>query len=132
MATALRPLQTAVFGKLVARPALAGKVYAQLPEPAPYPLVQIGSITEFTDDSHSAQGLNALVVIHVWDKAPSNAGVYDLFAEVDAALDRQPLSVAGWSEVQIKHTQHQIIEDPDPEVRHINAQYQVWLTRESA
>lgn len=132
MATALRPLQTAIFTKLNAVPALAGRVFDTVPEPAPFPYVSLGSIIEYPDDSHDAQGLNALVTIHVWDKSASAGRVYDLFAAIDAALDRQPLAITGFRDVQIKHTQHQSIDDPDPDIRHINAQYRVHMTKETA
>lgn len=130
MATGLRPLQTAVYAKLNSAPFLAGRVYDEIPEDAPFPYVSFGSFTEFPDDSHDAQGLNALVTIHVWSKAPSNAEAYDLFAAVDAALDRVPLTVAGFKDVYIKHAQHQALQDPDPRFRHINAQYSVHMTKE--
>lgn len=131
MATSLRPLQTAIFGKLNAVPALAGRVFDRLaPESAPYPRVTIGSITEFPDDSHDAQGLNTMAVVHVWSKADGDDEVYDLFAAVDAALDRVPLVIAGFRDVHIKHTQHQTIEDPDPDIRHVSAQYRVLMTKE--
>jgi hypothetical protein len=130
VATALRPLQTALYAKLIARPALVGKVFDEVPEPAPYPYVSFGSITETPDDTHDAQGLEAVAVIHVWSKAPGNGEVFDMFAEVDAALDRAPLVVAGFTEVSIKHAQHQTVQDPDPDVRHIHAQYRVFMTKE--
>jgi hypothetical protein len=131
VATSLRPLRTALYAKLTAVPALAGRVSAKPLENGPFPYVQLGTITEFPDDMHSAQGLEASVVIHVWDKeAESDAGVFDLYAAVDAALDRQPLTITGFSEVRIKHAQHQTIDDPDPDVRHINAQYEVHMTKE--
>jgi len=130
VATSLRPLQAALYSKLVSRPALLGMVYDEVPEPAPYPLVSFGSITEYPDDAHDAQGLETLVTIHVWSTAPGNGEVFDLFAEVDAALDRQPLTIAGFTDVRIKRIQHQALRDPDPDVRHINAQYRVNMTKE--
>jgi hypothetical protein len=114
LATGLRPLQTALFQKLNAASALAGRVYDEVPEPAPFPYVSFGSITEFPDDAHDAQGLNSLVTLHIWSIAPGFAEAYDIFAAVDAALDRVPLTVAGFKDVGIKHTQHQAIKDPDP------------------
>ena len=130
MATGLRPLQTAVYAALTASPSLAGRTYDQVPEPAPYPYVSIGSIFEMPDDSHDAQGLDSLITVHVWSKAPGFGEAYDIFADVDAALDRIPLTVAGFRDVQIKHTQHEAIRDPDPQIRHISAQYRVTMTKE--
>jgi hypothetical protein len=132
MATALRPLQTAVYAALTASPdlmALVSGVFDEVPEPAPYPYVSFGSVTETPDDAHDAQGLNTLVTIHVWTKAPGFAEAYDIFAALDAALDRVPLTVPGFRDVSIRQDQHQALKDPDPYVRHINAQYRVWLTR---
>jgi hypothetical protein len=131
MATALRPLQTAIFGKLSASADLTSRagVYDEVPEPAPFPYVSFGSITETPSDAHDRQGLDVLVVLHVWSKAPGMGEAYDVFAALDAALDRVPLTVPGFTDVSIRHEQHQALKDPDPDVRHINAQYRVWLTR---
>ncbi|MCI3271024.1 DUF3168 domain-containing protein [Streptomyces cylindrosporus] len=134
MATALRPLQAAVYAKLTASPALlalVSGVYDEVPEPAPYPYVSIGSITEVPDDAHDRQGLEATIVLHVWSKSPGFAQAYDIFAALDAALDRASLAVAGFTDVSIRHDQHQALKDPEPGVRHINAQYAVRLTRDS-
>jgi hypothetical protein len=131
MATALRPLQTAIFGKLNASADLTSRagVYDEVPEPAPFPYVSLGSITETPDDAHDRQGLNVLVTVHVWSKAPGMGQAYDIFAALDAALDRVPLAVPGFTDVSIRNEQHQALKDPDPTIRHINAQYRVWLTR---
>lgn len=132
MATALRPVQSAIFVKLAASSSLTplvSGVYDEVPEPAPYPYVSFGSIQEFASDAHDRQGLEVLVTIHVWSEAPGMGEAYDIFAAVDAALDRVPLTLAGFTDVSIKHDQHQAVKDPDPSVRHINAQYRVRLTR---
>lgn len=130
MATGLRPLQSAIFAKLNGAPSLAGRVYDKVPEPAPYPFVTIGNILELADDTHDAQGLSSSVTIHVWSMAPGSSEIYDMFSAVDAALDRVPLTVAGFSQVYIKHAQHQTIPDPDPRVKHLNAEYRVHMTKE--
>lgn len=131
MATALRPLQSAVYTKLAASSALTALVsgvYDEVPEPAPYPYVSFGAITETTDDAHDRQGLDVTVTIHVWSKAPGMGEAYDVFAAVDAALDRVSLAVAGFTDVSVRLDQAEAVKDPDPDVRHINAQYRVWLT----
>lgn len=134
MATALRPLQTAIYAKLTASAdllALVSGVYDEVPEPTPYPYVSFGSFTEVPDDTHDAQGLDVMVTLHVWSKAPGFAQSYDIFAALDAALDRVPLTVAGFRDVSIVHDNHQAMKDPEPGVRHINVQYRVRLTRDS-
>lgn len=134
MATALRPLQTAIFAALTASADLMTKVsgvYDEVPEAAAFPYVSLGSITELPADAHDRQGLDAMVTVHVWSKAPGFGEAYDIFAAIDAALDRVSLAVAGFTDVSIRHDQHQALKDPDPTIRHINAQYSVWLTRAS-
>ncbi|MFD3573847.1 DUF3168 domain-containing protein [Streptomyces sp. NPDC058644] len=131
MATALRPLQSAIYARLTASAplmALVSGVYDEVPENAAFPYVSFGSITETLDDAHDRQGLEAMVVIHVWSKAPGMGEAYDVFAAVDAALDRVPLAVFGFTDVSIRHESHEALKDPDPEIRHINAQYGVRLT----
>ncbi|MFF8473882.1 DUF3168 domain-containing protein [Streptomyces sp. NPDC015414] len=132
MATAQRPVQAAVYESLTgsaALMALVSGVYDEVPEPAPYPYVSFGSITEHPDDAHDAQGLDVIVTLHVWSKAPGFAQAYAIFAALDAALDRVPLDVAGFRDVSIAQDNNQAVKDPEPGVRHINAQYRVRLTR---
>jgi hypothetical protein len=130
MATSLRPLQTALFAKLNAVPALAGRVYDKVPEPAPYPYVNFGSISEVPDDQHDAQGISAVVVLHTWTKSQGSGQAYDMAAAVDTALDRVPLTIPGFQAVFIKSLGRQTIEDPDPDICHINAEFQVDMTKE--
>jgi hypothetical protein len=109
--------------------ALVTGVFDEVPEDAAYPYVSFGAITEVPDDAHDRQGLDTTIVIHVWSTYPGNAQAADIFAAVDAALDRAPLVVAGYADVTIKHESHQFIADPDPDIRHVNASYRVRLTR---
>jgi hypothetical protein len=104
-------------------------VFDEVPEPAPYPYVSFGAVTEVASDAHDRQGLEVTMVLHVWSKYPGNAEAADIFAALDAALDRQPITVAGFTDVSLAHVQHQFIPDPDPDIRHVNAEYRVWLTR---
>lgn len=132
MATATRPLQTAIYAKLTGSAPLMARVngvYDEVPEGALYPYVSFGPFVETVDDAHDRQGLEVTVTIHVWSNYQGSAEAADIFADVDAALDRVPLAVAGFTDVSISHLQHETIKDPDPDVRHINAQYRVWLTK---
>lgn len=132
MATAVRPLQTAIVQRLRSSTDLMNRVtgvFDDVPEDVAHPYVSIGAITETADDAHDRQGLDSLVVLHVWSKYPGNAEAADIFAALDAALDRQPLTVSGWTDVSVKHESHQFLHDPDPEIRHVYAQYRVRLTR---
>ncbi|WP_234329759.1 DUF3168 domain-containing protein [Streptomyces viridochromogenes] len=122
----------AIYQKLTASSALmalATGVFDEVPEDQAFPYVSFGSIVETKDDTHDRQGLFVTVVIHVWSKYPGNREAADIFSALDAALDRQPLAVAGFKDVSIWHEQHETLRDPDPSIRHINAQYRVRLTR---
>lgn len=132
MTAALWPLQQAVYAKLTGHAplmALVSGVYDEVPEQVAHPYVSIGSITENVDDAHNQRGLEASVVLHVWSKYRGFKEAAGILAALDAALDRQPLTVAGFRDVSIAHQQHTQLRDPDPDIRHINVSYRVWLTR---
>jgi hypothetical protein len=132
VATALWPLQRAVFQKLTATPALMALVtgvFDEVPDNQAFPYVSFGGLVETRDDTHDAQGLDVTLTIDVWSNYPGIREAADIFAVLDAALDRQPLVVAGFKDVSVVHDQHQTIRDPDPAVRRVSAQYRVRLTR---
>jgi hypothetical protein len=129
---ALWPLQQAVYAKLTGHAplmALVSGVYDEVPETAAHPYVTLGSITETVDDAHNQRGLEASVVLHVWSKYRGFKEAATILAALDGALDRQPLTVAGFTDVSVAHQQHTELRDPDPEIRHINVSYRVWLTK---
>ncbi|MGW7598116.1 DUF3168 domain-containing protein [Streptomyces antimycoticus] len=133
MSTALWPLQKAVYAALTADTALmalVSGVYDEVPEGSAYPYVSIGSITELVDDAHNQRGLSTNVVLHVWSTQLGFREAAEVFAAVDAVLDRRPLTVEGYRDVSVAHQQHQELRDPDPEIRHINVTYRVWMTKE--
>ncbi|MFH8797054.1 DUF3168 domain-containing protein [Streptomyces sp. NPDC017941] len=132
MTSALWPLQTALYAKLTGHApltALVSGIYDEVPEQVVHPYVSLGSITESADDAHNQRGLEVAVVLHVWSKYRGFREAAAILTALDAALDRQPLSVAGYRDVSIAHTQHTEVRDPDPDIRHINVSYRVWLTK---
>ena len=132
MTAALWPLQQAVYAKLTGHAplmALVTGVYDEVPEPVAHPYVSLGSITETVDDAHNQRGLEAAVVLHVWSKYRGFKEAATILAALDAALDRQPLTVAGFTDVSVAHQAHTELRDPDPDIRHINVSYRVLLTK---
>jgi len=132
MTAALWPLQQAVYAKLTADTALmdlVSGVYDEVPETVDFPYVSLGSITEQVDDAHNQRGLEASVVLHVWSKYRGFKEAALILDALDAALDRQPLTVAGFTDISVAHQQHTELRDPDPDIRHINVSYRVWLTK---
>lgn len=133
MSTALWPLQQAAYAALTADAALmtlVSGVYDEVPEQAAHPYVSIGSITELVDDAHNQRGLNTSLVLHVWSKYRGFKEAAGILAALDTVLDRRPLTVTGYKDVSVAHQQHQELRDPDPEIRHINVTYRVWMTKE--
>ncbi|MGW1221463.1 DUF3168 domain-containing protein [Streptomyces californicus] len=133
MTTALWPLQTAVYDKLTADTAfmdLVTGLFDEVPEAATHPYVSFGSATEVVDDAHNQRGLAVNLVLHIWSKYRGAKEAAAILAALDAVLDRQPLTVAGFRDVSVSHRQHQHVRDPDPDIRHINVAYRVWLTKE--
>lgn len=133
MTTALWPLQQAVIQKLQADAplmALITRVWDEVSEKATFPYVSVGSITELVDDSHNQRGLTTNLVLHIWSKYHGFMEAAQILAALDAVLDRQPLAVSGFTDVSVAHQQHQELRDPDPEIRHINVTYRVWMTKE--
>ncbi|MFJ6659713.1 DUF3168 domain-containing protein [Streptomyces sp. NPDC091377] len=132
MTVALWPIQEAVITRLRAHApltALVSGVYDRVPEPVVHPYVSLGSITETAADAHNQRGLDAVVVLHVWSQYHGYKEAAAICAALDDALDRQPLTVAGFRDVSVAHERHTEARDPDPAIRHIHISYRVWLTR---
>lgn len=133
MTTALWPVQEAVHAKTTGNGPLMdliSGVYDEVPEPAVFPYVSFGSTTEVVDDAHNQTGLAVNLVLHIWSKYRGFKEAAAVLAALDAVLDRQPLTVAGYRDVSVAHQQHQVLRDPDPDIRHISVSYRVWLTKE--
>lgn len=132
MSTALWPLQEAIYVKATADDALMARapLYDEVPEDAVHPYITLGSITEVPDDAHDRQGLESTVVLHIWSRYRGYREGAEILAELDRVLDRKPLAVAGYTDVSIAHAHHQSARDPDPEIRHINVAYRVWMTKQ--
>ncbi|MEV6450917.1 DUF3168 domain-containing protein [Streptomyces anulatus] len=133
MTTSQWPLQEAVYAKLTADTAFMALVkglFDEVPETVAHPYVSFGSATEVVDDAHNQRGLAVNLVLHIWSKYRGIKEAAAILAALDAVLDRQPLTVAGFRDVSVAHQQHQHVRDPDPDIRHINVAYRVWLTKE--
>ncbi|MER5892401.1 DUF3168 domain-containing protein [Streptomyces sp. NPDC001876] len=133
MTSALWPVQEAVYAKVVADGpfmALVTGLFDEVPEPVAHPYVSFGTTTEVVDDAHNQRGLAVNLVLHIWSRYRGFREAAEILAALDLVLDRQPLAVAGYRDVSIAHQQHQQLRDPDPDIRHINVAYRVWLTKE--
>lgn len=133
MATAAWPLQVAMFTRLsgdTELTAMAG-VFDEVPEPAPYPHVAFGTFVETPMDSHDQQGLRVDATLHIWSKYRGYAECAEILGHLDRLLDRQPLTVEGFTKVSVARDWHQFLRDPDPDIRHCPVRFRVWLAKES-
>jgi hypothetical protein len=130
--TAGWPLQRAIYTKLTGDSTLSGMagIYDEVPEGAPYPRVVIGETTEVPDEEHGRGGVRATTTLHIWSRYAGNKEAAAVLAEVNRLLHRQPLAVAGFTDVSIAHQYHAFMRDPDPDIRHVPVRYRVWLTEE--
>jgi len=135
MAAALWSLRSAVHAKLTAAPsltALISGVYAKVPDSTPEPYVTVGPINQLPDDDHGEDGAACEIYVHIWSRQNGYSEAGAIFAEVDAALHRQPLAVPGWTKISVALRTASEEADPDPDIRHTLAIYRVWMTKEGA
>lgn len=134
MPSVLWPLQLEIVTALRADQPLTGLVsgvYDTVPPDVPRPYVTIGAITENEADAHNQQGRDALAPVHVWSDYAGAKEAADILSALEDVLDRKPLAVAGWTNVSIALESAASVPDPDPDIRHINATFRVWLTKEA-
>lgn len=135
MPSAIWPLRAAVYSKLTGSAplmALVSGVYAKVPEVTTEPYVTLGPISQLPDDDHGEDGASCEVYVHAWSRQEGYSEAGAIAAAVDAALHRQPLAVAGWTQVSIALDSLSEEPDPDPDIRHMLAVYRVWMTKEGA
>lgn len=115
-----------VYGVLSAE--LEHPVYDQVPETATAPYAVLGEVTETEADAHDRAGVDATLTVHVWSRYRGYREAAELVGEIDAALHRRPLPLAGFRDVSIAATGHQFMRDPDPDLRHALTRFRIWAT----
>jgi hypothetical protein len=129
--TSAWPTHVAVVAKLKAAPAVTVPVYdgRGVPHDAAMPYITLGSVYEVPDDTHSDRGNHVHVTLHVWSNYRGTKEAHAIASVVDTVLDRQPLTVAGHTDVSVAREYSSVVDDPNPDICHINARYRVWLTK---
>ncbi|MEV0843610.1 DUF3168 domain-containing protein [Actinocatenispora sera] len=132
MTAALGAVQTAVYARLAGDVTLAAMapVYDEVPEGTAYPYVTISGLDATPDNALGELGSSVNITLNVWSKYRGYAQAQRIAARVDALLDHQPLSVAGYRDVSVLQQALRAVRDPNPEIRRVVAEYQVWLTQE--
>src|SRR5690606_9406725 len=111
--------QKAVVSALKANPALMARVtgvFDKVPSDQRFPYVTLGSLFETEADTHTTRGLLASVTLHVWSEYEGNREAAEILEALDAVLDRQPLSVPGWTHVSVARESADTVPDPNPDI----------------
>ena len=118
-------LQKAIYATLDA--ALSVPVYDEVPEGAALPYVVIGDISEVGDYSHSVDGRQMTVTIHVWSNYPGMAEARTIAADITAALHFQELQITGYRPVPLVLEYHNVLRDPGGTIRHGVIRFRAWM-----
>jgi hypothetical protein len=115
-------LQAALVAALKASGALpsvvGGRVYDAVPASAVFPYVSLGDMQVIPDKSSCIDGVEIYPQIDVWSRAVGYPEVKTITKAVLAALDDQPLVVAGFNVVVFEVQGVQYLRDPDGLTRH--------------
>lgn len=116
------PLQDALIKALRANGVLpavvAGRVYDQVPGLPTYPLVTLGDCQVLPDKAECIDGVEMFPQVDVWSRKVGYAEAKEIGAAIVAALDDQPLSVAGFNVTVFELSSAQYMRDPDGLTRH--------------
>lgn len=93
-------------------------VLDDVPEGTTYPYVAIGDAQGMDVGSKTADSEEYLIDIHVWSTYRGRKEVRELLGQVKDALHRAPLTVAGFTVVDIRFRDSQDFLDADGVTRH--------------
>lgn len=101
MATISNPLQVAIYNKLTGDSTLmslvTNRIYDHVPQGAAFPYLAIGDDT-LTDWSTFARlGQQATVTLHAWSREKGRKEVKAILSQVDTVLNRQELTLSGFT-----------------------------------
>lgn len=109
-------------------------IFDDVPEGQPHPYVVIGEALSTPANVHGRHGRQVVSTLHTWTRARSHrpgnqigARLVALLAQGHAALD--PL-VDGHSVWMVNHEFHQVLRDPDREIRHRIDRVRIWTSQD--
>lgn len=118
--TALLELQTALYKRLSADPALkelVTGVFDAVPEEQPYPYVVIGEPSVLPLESKSTFGEQIDMVIHVWSDYAGKKEAFEILSACQKALAYR-LDVIGFRVLKVERKGISVFDDIDPRLRH--------------
>lgn len=127
------PVQQAVYQALRASAGLvallakgADSIFDDVPQNEPEPYVTIGPLTGAPWDTKTEDGMEQTLQIGSWSVEPGFRELKLIQAEITAALDRQPLVVAGHQHVYTVMEFSETFRDPDGVTRQGTQRFRIW------
>lgn len=129
MATISNPLQVGIYNKLTSNAtfmALVGsRVYDQAPQSTTFPYCTIGDDTELDWSTFTTLGQEATVTLHFWSREKGRKEVKAIMSQADTVLNRQTLTLTGFTFVSCVREFAETFLDPDGITYHGVQRYRV-------
>lgn len=103
------------------------RVYDGVPEDAVKPYIHVAGFEVLPDKATCLDGAVITVPIHGWTEGPSSVGCKQLGKAIIAALDDQPITVAGHRVIVCELEQARYLDDPDPLTKHAAVFFRIVL-----
>jgi hypothetical protein len=121
MKTSLLTLQTSVYARLASHTPLTSKIsgiYDEVSEGTPYPYVTIGNPTVNDWGSHTTEGEDITLTLHVWSDYNGKKEVYEIFNLMLESLST-PLSLGSGFSMEFQRREFmEVLEDNVTNARH--------------
>lgn len=121
-------LQKAIYQKLrsdVTLIAVLGgaKIYDDTPQRTEFPYVTFGRSTVRDWSTATDSGHEHILTLHVWSRAAGRKQVHEITSAIEAALHDQPLLMAGYRLVNLRHENSDARRDVDGDTYHGTVRY---------
>lgn len=116
-------LQKDVYAALTGDSALMAKitgVFDFIPDAQAYPFIQVGE-ADFSDwSSHTFDGFDATILVHLWHRPGSRgrAPLSDIMQDIYRILHKNTFSIPGFNVLSMRYDFSNIIVDPDAVTYH--------------
>lgn len=126
-------LQQAVYQRLSSDEVLGRLtrgIYDDVPTPPRWPYVAIGEYTATPGDTHSSEGLEATLTLHIWSRYRGNQELLAILERLHERLHNRSWEAVEATQVVGARVEFvEILRDPDGESRHGVVRVRAWLQR---
>lgn len=114
---------------LTALLASSTSVFDFVPQETAYPFIVIGELNNKDRGSHTTDGFETELTLHVWDRNTGRKKILDILKRVDDLLHNTVWSISGQTEVGIRRSTLNVIVEPDSVTYHGISSFKI-LTQE--